>query len=366
MNISELAKFIESELKRIGIEDSEAAAETELILLAVTKRSRADRFREPQFPIDAEVLASAKQILSRRAVREPLQYILGETYFYGLRFELQPGVLIPRADTEILVDAAISYYKKNLPFTACKKKAAIDSSIENTPSADIIKQGDSGSSMEFDSEKIRTRKDDLIISMDSASSFGAASAGSASVENSTTTCLRLAEIGVGSGIISVCVLKHLPSAKMEACDISERAIAVTRENADLHGVGVRLSLECCDWKKWWTSLEKPLDGLLSNPPYIPKALTETLAPEVREHEPALALFGEDEDGLGFYRDIAELPATDFSVGARIFLEIGAEQANSVADIFYARGWDVLDLLLDLNGIARVMCIRPKTAPFEQS
>ncbi len=316
MKISELAKFIESQLREIGIADSEAAAEAELIILAVTQRSRADRFREPSLLIDDAQLDEMRRILVRRSVREPLQYILGETYFYGLRFLLEPGVLIPRADTEILVDAAISYFKG---FNDCSTERC----------------GVSGFAEE-------------------AKAFAPAD---------NVPRLRLAEIGVGSGIISVCVLNQIPRAEIEACDLSAQAIAIAGKNAILYNVHSRLRLVCSDWKNWWTSIQKPIDGLLSNPPYIPRAHAGTLAPEVKEHEPELALFGRDDDGLGFYRDIADLPASDFSNGARVFLEIGVDQANSVADIFCARDWNVLDPLMDLNGIARVLCLIPKNSPF---
>ncbi len=284
VTLAELTKFLESELSLLGLEDSECRAECDLILTHLSGWRQAERLRRAEQELDNSLLARAREIIERRKQREPIQYCLGETYFYGLRFLLRPGVLIPRADTETLVEAAVKHFK-----------------------------GRFGAKSEF----------------------------------------HIGEIGIGSGIISIAFLKQLPNATISACDISSDAISVAADNAALHNVSARLKIDCCDWKGWLGSQSK-LEGVLANPPYIPASLRETLAAEVKDWEPAVALFGGGDDGLGFYRDFARLAPAALAEGGTVFLEIGFDQSEAVKDIFMGCGWAHAGTYMDLNGIARVL------------
>ena len=297
MTFAELSRYLESELRAIGIVDSEARAESELIIASLSQMSRAQRIKDSELLAGSELLHKCQEIIARRQKREPLQYCLAEAHFYGLRFLLRRNVLIPRADTETLVTAALNYFQP-----LAKNRAAADP-------------------------------------------------------------LFVAEIGCGSGIISIAMLKQIEKMNISACDISAEAVEQTRENAQLHELCSRLQLACQDWRIWIKSFEHNLDGLLANPPYIPRALSQSLAPEVAGWEPELALFGEGEDGLNFYRELGELASAAFAPDARVFLEIGQGQANLVADIFCARDWRLSGLEKDLNGIDRVLCLIPPNSPF---
>jgi release factor glutamine methyltransferase len=163
--------------------------------------------------------------------------------------------------------------------------------------------------------------------------------------------LLVLELGVGSGAISIALLRRLPNLQIVAIDLSNKALQVTRDNAARHAVLDRLSL--FREEKWWT-LSSKFRALVSNPPYIPKAQKDSLEPEVGLHEPASALFGEDEDGLGFYRLIAEHAGGVLAPGALIAVEVGDGQALSVSEIFAAGGFENPQSHKDVNGLERVV------------
>jgi release factor glutamine methyltransferase len=161
----------------------------------------------------------------------------------------------------------------------------------------------------------------------------------------------LAEIGTGSGAVSIALLKSMPDLRLIACDISATAIAVAQENARLHGVHDRLTTLVGDWRQ---VMPKELDGIISNPPYIPREYAETLQPEVRQ-EPEAALFGTDTDGLGFFREIAQASATHLRDGKGVIaVEVGDTQAVEVGAIFLRNDCAAVDLHCDVNGLPRVV------------
>lgn len=265
----------------LGIGKDEARRESELILCRITKRSLSEILAFKDQPLTAEEEVGLHAILERRKQREPLQYILGDTYFWGLRFIVGPGVFIPRPDTECLVEAVL--------FHLSGRQSPV-----------------------------------------------------------------LGEIGIGSGAISVSLLHSLKTAKSFAVELSGEAYAAALQNAQAHGVANRLFLDRADWRDWLSGLTAPLDALVTNPPYIPKHLAATLAPEVRDWEPACALYGTDEDGLGFYRELATLPKELFKEKGFIALEFGFGQAPELLAIFQKAGWFDLEIREDLAGIPRVL------------
>jgi release factor glutamine methyltransferase len=297
LTLSSLQELILVELRSIGIEESECRAEADLVLAHATGLNLTARLMNPDRVLSDDVASKVLAILARRKEREPLQYCLGETHFFGLRFKLKAGVLIPRADTETVVQAAL----------------------------DQISQHD-GPGIQ----------------------------------------LRIGEIGVGSGIISISLLKSMHNAEMVACDISETSIEVASANAEMHGVKDRLHLALADWRLWLAAQTEQLDGIVANPPYIARRLAKTLAPEVRLWEPDLALFGPDRDGLGFYREFAASAHGVLKPDARVFLEIGAGQSELVQDIFRKSNWRTVSSHLDLNGIVRALSFVRQTDPFENA
>lgn len=162
---------------------------------------------------------------------------------------------------------------------------------------------------------------------------------------------RLAEIGTGSGAIAIAVLKHLPEAIVTAIDVSAEAVALTQENAILHGVWPRLTLVHADWR---SSLPSELDAVLSNPPYIPQSERQSLAPEVERYEPEQALFGGDQDGLSFYRELSAVGQSHLCGGGFIAVEIGDRQGAGATALFREQRWQDVEIIEDLNGLPRVL------------
>ncbi|MBY0358970.1 MAG: peptide chain release factor N(5)-glutamine methyltransferase [Candidatus Obscuribacterales bacterium] len=280
LSFSAAAKYVSQELERLGIDQSEAKRESELILVHVTALSLSQILAFPERNLSAEQAESLAQVLARRKKREPLQYILGQTFFWALPFKVLPGVFIPRADTESVVESAL----------------ALLSGLQD---------------------------------------------------------IQIAEIGVGSGAISISLLSELKEAQVNAVELSAVAYETALANAELNGVSKRFRLVCSDWRAWAENLP-PLDVLIANPPYIPASLAPTLAPEVALWEPAEALYGIDEDGLGFYREIARLPERLFKPTGFVVLEFGDGQATAVESIFRQAAWTEISLKQDLAGNLRVL------------
>lgn len=159
------------------------------------------------------------------------------------------------------------------------------------------------------------------------------------------------EIGVGSGAVSISILKANPKVQLVAIDSSPEAALLTRENAKEHDVLDRLQIIISDWQ---TALPSNLDAIVSNPPYIPWANRSSLAPEITDWEPEEALFGADEDGLAFYRRLMVQGVKHLKSDGFIVVEIGDGQADAVTKLFLDGGWKRPIVHLDLNGLPRVI------------
>lgn len=160
---------------------------------------------------------------------------------------------------------------------------------------------------------------------------------------------RLLDLGTGTGIIPITLLSEWPEARGVACDISEAALAVARENAASHGVK-RLELILSDW---FDGVEGRFDLITSNPPYISAEEMETLAPEVHDHDPHLALTPGG-DGLEPYRVIARQTVRFLTPNGRLLLEIGHLQGPDVAQILRNHGFRAVDIHPDLAGKDRIV------------
>jgi len=304
-------KFKEASLQKIeitgkklfveaGIEEEEAALEVRLLLQESFSLNTAGyllRKQEPLCKADREKVEAAgieqTEILGKlhsffenfekRRRRIPLAQILGRQSFYGLDFFVNEDVLIPRADTECLVDLVLEDY------------------------ADLAKQAGSSS-------------------------------------------LNILDLCTGSGCIGISVAKHLPYQELLLVDLSEKALAVAKKNAEKH-LGENVTLLQSDLL---TGVQgKKFSLLLSNPPYIVSRVIPGLEREVSEYEPKMALDG-GEDGLVFYRRIAKEAKAVLLPGARLYLEIGYDQGESVKDIFQKEGYEAVEVFPDLAGNPRVL------------
>ncbi|MBA5778703.1 peptide chain release factor N(5)-glutamine methyltransferase [Stappia sp. F7233] len=162
---------------------------------------------------------------------------------------------------------------------------------------------------------------------------------------------RFADIGTGTGAIAVSLLHELPNAVAIATDLSEEALRTARGNARRHGVAERFFPIRCDFT---AALGPEFDFLVSNPPYIPSGDVGRLAPEVRLHDPRLALDG-GRDGMEAYRVIVSESVRILRPGGGVFFEIGYEQAAALKALLTSRGFADIAVYRDLGGRDRVVC-----------
>jgi release factor glutamine methyltransferase len=232
----------------------------------------------PEYELTEEDEFFFYQIVFRRAKCEPFQHITGKQEFYGLEFEVNESVLIPRPETEIIVENAIKI-----------------------------------------------------------------------LQNSVNP--RFCEVGTGSGCISVSILYNLPKAFSVGLDISEKALEVTKRNAEKHSVSNRLELKQSD--VFSTLSYEKFTLIVSNPPYIPSEDIPNLQTEVRDFEPINALT-DGKDGLSIIENIVRnSPKFLYSEGF-LLMEIGFGQAESVETLFDLEIWKAVEILPDLQGIPRTV------------
>lgn len=312
-------------LVEAGVEEEEAALEVRLLLLESFSLNTASyllRKQESLCKADREKVEAAgieqTEILGKlhsffenfekRRRRIPLAQILGRQSFYGLDFFVNEDVLIPRADTECLVDLVLEDY------------------------ADLAKQAGKTYSEKRNSEHVSNKHED-------------------NVENeANSSSLNILDLCTGSGCIGISVAKHLPYQELLLVDLSEKALAVAKKNAEKH-LGENVTLLQSDLL---TGVQgKKFSLLLSNPPYIVSRVIPGLEREVSEYEPKMALDG-GEDGLVFYRRIAKEAKAVLLPGARLYLEIGYDQGESVKDIFQKEGYEAVEVFPDLSGNPRVL------------
>ena len=312
-------------LVEAGVEEEEAALEVRLLLQESFSLNTADyllRKQEPLCKADREKLEAAgieqTEILGKlhsffenfekRRRRIPLAQILGRQSFYGLDFFVNEDVLIPRADTECLVDLVLEDY------------------------ADLAKQAGKTYAEKRNSEHVSNKHEDTVENEANSSS------------------LNILDLCTGSGCIGISVAKHLPYQELLLVDLSEKAVAVAKKNAEKH-LGENVTLLQSDLL---TGVQgKKFSLLLSNPPYIVSRVIPGLEREVSEYEPKMALDG-GEDGLVFYRRIAKEAKAVLLPGARLYLEIGYDQGESVKDIFQKEGYVAVEVFPDLSGNPRVL------------
>ena len=178
-------------------------------------------------------------------------------------------------------------------------------------------------------------------------------------DNAGSAAPLIVDAGAGSGAIIVTLLAEVPAWRGIALDISEAALGVTMRNACRHGVARRLVARRSDWLG---ALDAPCHLLVSNPPYVTTADFDRLMPEVRDHDPRIALLGGD-DGLRAYRRLAVEAAGKVLPGGFVLLETGAGQAPAVEEIFAAAGFvphaGLPHRITDLSGIERAVLLQKR-------
>ena len=228
--------------------------------------------------LDGAEFQKIEDALYERISGVPVQYIVGRQEFYGRYFLVNPDVLIPRPETEFIVEAVLDMHP--------------------APGASII------------------------------------------------------DVGTGSGCIGLTLALELPEAHVTITDISFVALQTARKNADR--LGASASIACMDLLD---AVRGPFDIVVSNPPYVSRGESSRLQIEVREHEPHVALFGE-EDGLAAYRKLIPSAEQALKKGGHLIMEIGAGLEGRVLQLFGTQ-WEVFPTRKDLQGIPRTVSARKK-------
>jgi release factor glutamine methyltransferase len=310
-------------LEERGVEDPRLDAE--VLLSHSTGLDRVHLYANFDRPLSPTELASFKDLIKRRvADREPVAYLVGYKEFWGLRFEVDVRVLIPRPDTETLVELARH---------RARQLAGVPVRPDPLTSLDPdVLEGDP-----LDRSDVPAREE---------------------AAPAQPRALRIADVGTGSGIIAVALALELPFASIVATDLSPEALVVAASNIAAHEVGDRVETRCGD-------MLGPLDGafdlIVSNPPYIASGVVPGLMPEVRSHEPELALTP-GPTGLEALQALAACPAPLLAPGGYLICEIGHDQGESAPRVFLdAGGWVDVRVLKDrFSGQNRV--IEARRAP----
>jgi release factor glutamine methyltransferase len=295
MDIRSALKEAMHRLREGGVPSHTLAAE--LLLMHVTGRERVWLYAHHEEYLDPALAENFVALVARRIAGTPTQYLTGKQEFWGLEFEVAPGVLIPRPETEHVVEVALERFS--------------------------VKHGHS-------------------FARDT--SLGAAAGGA----------LRIADVGTGSGCLAIALAKEFPEATVMATDISATALDIARRNAARHGVSTRIEFHECSLLDDFLPSPLSFDLIVSNPPYIARTEASNLPREVREHEPHAALFG-GAHGVELYAPLITQAAQLLRPGGIFVCEIGLGALDSVRSLLGdASTWSAARVTNDLAGIARVL------------
>lgn len=335
MTIREVLTKIRERLQNAGIEDFEY--ESWVFLDWKLHIDRAEFYMNPNGEVKEELLEELESVLKQREQRVPLQYLMGECEFMGFDFSVDERVLIPRQDTECLVELAVESIRKK-EIELGQEHSQLNYS-QNVGKQDIkydenhnVRQSEKCSADNERSEQ-NLRKYDV---------------GNNRKPEQKSTKVKVLDLCTGSGCIGVSVAKLCPGTEVTLADISDGALSVAKKNAQNLDVNVTLVKG-----NLFENIESRFDYILSNPPYIPSEVIEGLMPEVKEHEPRLALDGEA-DGLSFYRKIINEAPDYLNPDGRIYFEIGAEQGADLTRLMNERGFSEVKVHKDLAGLDRIV------------
>jgi len=275
-----------------GIESSRLDAE--ILLSHLLHVRRLDLYLQFERPLHKKELADYKALIKRRVNNEPVAYIVGKKEFWSRDFVVTRDVLIPRPDTEVLVEVVLDELKSYIQ-----------------------------------KEKGRGKKEEI---------FGF-------------------EVGVGSGNIAVTILSELKDVEISAIEKSEKAVKVASQNANLHGVQDRLQITQEDIFDYTNTKHETqnhsYDFIISNPPYCRTGEIQKLPATVRDFEPVDALDG-GEDGLKYYRVLTEWSWNHLKENGFLAVEIGEDQGEVVLKMFQDAGFSGVKIKKDYGGLDRVV------------
>lgn len=280
--------------------------ESELLLGKVCASSRLELYLKHDRRLELPESSRFSALVNRRMNGEPVQYLTGSTEFYGREFVVSPDVLIPRPETEGLVDHVRPFLEE------CLRRRTGEAAV-----------------------RAHARK---------------------AVETRPGGPVRFADIGTGAGGLAVTLALECPSVQAYATDVSDEALGIARRNAEsLLGDRCRIDFARGSLLAPLKAPSIPaLDLIVSNPPYVTSREMDGLPEEIRRFEPRLALHG-GEDGLACYRAIIEQAPACLRKGGMIALEIGAEQSGAVTRLVADRRvYGNIEIVKDYNGLDRIV------------
>ena len=266
-------------LTRAGIPPDQAGIDAEVLARHVLGWDRAKYLAARQEPFPPAAAVQFEAAVAQREARVPIAYITGHREFWGIDFEVSPAVLIPRPETELIVEEALRLLD------------------------------DAGGKW------------------------------------------RIADVGTGSGCLAISLAHERPQATVVATDLSTEALAVAGRNADRIGVSGRIRFA---HTSLLAGISGPFDLIVANPPYIPRAHDGTLSPDVRDHEPEVALFGHGDDGLDDVRALLRESVTRLAPRGRLMMEFGYGQSAAVRAGAEEAGLEIVSVVKDLQGHERTL------------
>ena len=331
--------------------EREAQAIVRTVLDALFGMSLTDICLGKVTQLSADDTTRLEKIMQRLEKSEPVQYVLGAEWFAGRLFDVAPGVLIPRPETEDLVKWACDEAKEKEKEDNSKEERGKEEK-EVSKKREALKKEEQllSSPLKEEEEGLRKGKDASQKEEQHLSSL-LKSNKEVSEKGEEVPHPSILDIGTGSGCIAITVALALPQARVTAWDISTDALAIAAGNAHRLGASVRFehqdALNAPDDEERW-------DVIVSNPPYICDKERADMSDNVLSYEPELALFVPDSDPLLFYRAIARYASKALKPGGRLLFETNTAYAHEVAQTMANEGFTAIEVRNDCFGKPRMV------------
>jgi release factor glutamine methyltransferase len=301
MTIQEARQQLQLKLCEI-YDEREAASITALVMENITGWKKIDLIINKKTLLSTPATELLKKYTTELLLHKPVQYVLHEAWFLGMKFFVDENVLVPRPETEELVEwilEEIRSTKYEVPSPVNEGQLTMDDNTVLRPSYFVL------------------------------------------------------DIGTGSGCIPIALKKKLPGATIYSCDVSKEALAIAQRNALSNDAAIHLMH--LDFLNATERNRLPLfDMMVSNPPYIPLHDKKTMQPNVVDFEPHLALFVDDNDPLIFYKAIADCAKEKLNAGGKIYVEIHEDLSSAARELFSSKGFSGIEIKKDMQGKDRMI------------
>jgi release factor glutamine methyltransferase len=297
MKLFEAEQYLKEQLKEM-YDEQEAANIASLAIEHITRFTKTERVSKKQEQLSTSKLDELENELSRLKSGEPIQYVMNKSWFYGMELYVDKNVLIPRPETEELVQWII--------------------------------------------DDVKASGKDVFVRKP--------------MEADETTQLKILDVGTGSGCIALALKKTMPKAEVWGCDVSEEALNVARRNGST--LDIRVDFQGLNFlDEAQQKLLPTVDIIVSNPPYVPLKDKEEMHSNVVDHEPHTALFVPDNDALVFYKALAEFGTKRLYDNGSIYMEIHEDLGKDITGLFKHEGYSNIELKKDMQGKNRMVRVK---------